>query len=249
MAPQLHFSLVCKGDEDMATATVTHANKTTTFGDIFHNMPAALVKELEGLEFTTSYPTDAVLFVEGQAPRGIFIVLRGRVKLSVCSRDGKTLILRIAEAGEVLGIGSSVSAHAYEATAETLGASEISFVKRAEILRLMHEHNELALWLAENLSHEYSFTCREVRNLMLADSASGKLARFLVENLDKNGSPKQPGRMKLGLTHEEMAQMIGSSRETVTRTLAAFKKQHLVEQNGATMIIHNRMALESMVPA
>ena len=230
----------------MATATV---NQTTTFRDIFRNMPPALIKELEGLEFTTNYPPDAVLFSEGQTPRGVFMVLRGRVKLSVCSRDGKTLILRIAEAGEVLGISASVSSHPYEATAETLEAAEISFLKRADILRLMHEHNELALWLAESLSHEYSFTCREVRNLMLAESASGKLARFLVESLDKNGSPKQPGRMKLGLTHEEMAQMIGSSRETVTRTLAAFKKQHFVEQNGATFIIHNRMALESMVPA
>jgi CRP/FNR family transcriptional regulator len=230
----------------MATASV---NQTSTFRDIFHDMPPALIKELESLEFTTNYPPEAVLFVEGQAPRGVFMVLRGRVKLSVCSRDGKTLILRIAEPGEVLGISASVSSSAYEATAETLEGAEISFLKRADILRLMHEHNELALWLAESLSHEYSFTCREVRNLMLAESASGKLARFLVESLDKNGSPKQPGRMKLGLTHEEMAQMIGSSRETVTRTLAAFKKQRFVEQNGATFIIHNRMALESMVPA
>ena len=230
----------------MATATV---NKTTILSEIFHDMPPALIKELERLEFTTSYPSDAVLFVEGQTPRGVFMVLRGRVKLSVCSRDGKTLILRIAKAGEVLGISASVSSHAYEATAETLEASEISFVKRADVLRLMHEHNHLALWLAENLSHEYSFTCREVRNLMLAESASGRLARFLVESLDKNGTPQQPGCMKLGLTHEEMAQMIGSSRETVTRTLAAFKKRHLVEQNGTTFIIRDRMALESMVPA
>lgn len=230
----------------MATAIV---NKTATLHDIFADMPAALLQELESLEFTTNYPSEATLFTEGQTPRGVFLVLRGRVKLSVSSRDGKTLILRIAEAGEVLGIGASVSSHTYEATAETLEACEICFVRRADILRLMHVHNELALWLAENLSREYSFTCREVRNLMLAESASGKLARFLVESLDKNATPKQPGRMKLGLTHEEMAQMIGSSRETVTRTLAAFKRQHLVEQSGATFIIKNRIALESMVPA
>ena len=65
---------------------------------------------------------------------------------------------------------------------------------------------------------------------MLVESARGKLACFL-------------------LTREGMAQMIGSSRETVTRTLAACKRGHLVEKNGATFIIHNRMALESMVPA
>jgi CRP/FNR family transcriptional regulator, cyclic AMP receptor protein len=234
------------GDANMATATV---NKTMALRDIFCNMPPALIKELESLEFTTSYPSEAVLFVEGQAPGVVFVVLRGRVKLSVCSRDGKTLILRIAEAGEMLGISALVSSYPYEATAETMESAEIAFLKRADILRLMHEHNELALWLAENLSHAYRFTCREMRNLMLAQSASGKLARFLVENLDKYGSPKQPGRMKLGLTHEEMAQMIGSSRKTVTRTLHEFKKQRFVEQIGATFIIHNRMALESMVSA
>lgn len=232
----------------MATAIATvHSN--TTFGDVFQDMSPALVRELEALEFTTSYPSDAVLFVEGQAPRGVFVVLRGRVKLSVSSRDGRTLILRIAEAGDVLGVSACVSGNAYEATAETLEGSEIAFLKRADVLRLMQNHNDLALWLAESLSKEYSFTCREVRNLMLAESASGKLAKFLVDNLDKNSTPRQPGRMKLGLTHEEMAQMIGSSRETVTRTLAAFKKRHLIEQNGATFIIHDRSALESMVPA
>jgi CRP/FNR family transcriptional regulator len=54
--------------------------------------------------------------------------------------------------------------------------------------------------------------------------------------------------MKLGLTHEEMAQMIGTSRETVTRLMAGFKKQRLIEQAGATLVIPNRMALESLIP-
>lgn len=249
----------------MATATVTArvaaantsighfssqpANAGITLSDLFHDMPKRLLGELESIEFTTSYPSDAVLFSEGQTPRGLFVVLRGKVKLSVSSRDGRTLILRVAEEGEVLGISACVSGQEYEATAETMEPSEISFLKRADVLRLMQAQNEWALWLAENLSREYSFTCREVRNLMLAESASGKLARFLMESLEKNGTPKQPDRMKLGLTHEQMAQMIGSSRETVTRTLAAFKKRHWIEQNGATFIIHDRSALESMVPA
>ena len=234
----------------MATAIASMAHSSTAnLNEIFEDMSPAVLRELETVEFTTNYPADAVLFVEGQSPRGMFVVLRGRVKLSVSSRDGRTLILRIAEAGEVLGISSCVSNQPYEATAETLEGCEIAFLKRADVLRMMHSHNDLALWLAENLSREYSYTCREVRNLMLADSASGKLAKFLVDNLDKNASPKQPGRMKLGLTHEEMAQMIGSSRETVTRTLAAFKKRHLIEQNGATYIIRDRSALESMMPA
>ena len=233
----------------MATAAAAPIGTGVTFHQVFQDMSPRLTRELEKLEFTTHYPSDATLFVEEQQPRGVFIVLRGRVKLSVSSRDGKTLILRIAEAGEVLGISACVSNHQYEATAETLEPTEIAFLKRADLLHLMQTNNDLALWLAESLSREYSFTCHEVRNLMLVDSARGKLARFLVEYLDKNASPKQPGKMTLGLTHEEIAQMIGSSRETVTRILAFFRKNNLIEQHGATYIVHNRTALEGMVPA
>ncbi len=221
----------------------------TTVREIFHSVSPRLIEELQALEFTTSYPTGSVLFVEGQSPRGIFLVLRGRVTLSVTSSDGRTLIARVAEAGEALGTSASVSNREYEATAETLEASEISFVKRTDVLRLMQSHKELVLWLAERLSHEYNLTCREIRNLMLADSARGKLARLLTDNLDKSASPGQPCRMRLGFTHEQIAQMMGLSRETVTRTFTAFKKQHLIEQCGATLIVRDRKALESMVLA
>jgi len=127
-----------------------------------------------------------------------------------------------------------------------LEACEISFFRSSDVLPLMKKNNELALWLAKNLGFEYSFTCREVRNLFLAESAGVKLARLLMERLDSSGS-KQPDRIKLGLSHTDMAQMIGSSRETVSRTLADFKKRHVVEQIGATLIVHDRMALQSMV--
>jgi CRP/FNR family transcriptional regulator, cyclic AMP receptor protein len=229
----------------MATATMSDSNRAIR--NVFHDMPASLVKKLESLEFTTNYPPNAVLFREGQPPRGIFVIVRGLAKLSVSSREGKTLILRMVGPGGMIGISASVSGGEYEATAETLEACEVSFLRRSDVLRLMQRHNELALWLAQNVSNEYSCTCREVRNLFLADSASGKLARLLVERLDS--SSEQPGRLKLGLTHEDMAQMIGTSRETVSRTLADFKKRRLIEQIGATLIIHNRMALESMVAA
>jgi CRP/FNR family transcriptional regulator len=209
-------------------------------------MPSLLVKELESVDFTANYPPDAVLFREREASRGIFLIVRGRVKLSLSSREGKTLILRVAGPSEVLGVCASVSTGEYEATAETLEPCEISFIRRSDVLCLMKRHNELALWLAKNLGFEYSFTCREVRNLFLAESAGVKLARLLVKRLDSSGS-KQPDRIKLGLSHTDMAQMIGTSRETVSRIMADFKKRHLVEQIGATLVVHNRVALQSMV--
>jgi len=209
----------------------------------------AVCSAMEGVELTTSYPTGAVLFAEGQGARGVFMVRRGRVKLSVCSREGKTLILRIAEVGEMLGVASAISSREYEATATALEPCDISFIRQSDLHRLMRLHPEFALHVTQHLSQDYTSTCREIRDLMLSDSASEKLARLLVGWLDQNASSQHPDQMKMALTHEEIGQMIGSTRETVTRLLAGFKKQHLIRQNGSTLVIPDRMALEQLIPA
>lgn len=214
---------------------------------LFCNLPLAAVRALEGIKYSTAYPKGAVLFVEGQAPRGIFILCKGRVKLSICSSDGKTLILKIAEPGEVLGLSATVSGKPYELTAETLDPCQVNFVKREDFLRYLREHSEVTLRVAEQLSDKYNTACHEIRSLGLSHSAAEKLAKLLLEWSLKNGDSKQPGRMKLSLTHEEIAQMIGTSRETVTRLFADFKKRQIIQLKGSTLVIRNRGALETMV--
>jgi CRP/FNR family transcriptional regulator len=214
---------------------------------IFCNLPTQTVQALEAIKYTTAYPKGAVLFVEGQAPRGVFILCRGRVKLSICSSDGKTLILKIAEAGEVLGLSASVSGKPYELTAETLDPCQVNFVKREDFLRFLREHNDVCLRVAEQLSEKYNTACHEIRSLGLSHSAAEKLAKLLLEWSVKNGGARQPDRLKLTLTHEEIAQMIGTSRETVTRLFADFKKRQLIQLKGSTLVIRNRAALEGLV--
>jgi CRP/FNR family transcriptional regulator, cyclic AMP receptor protein len=213
------------------------------------DLPPVVASALEQEAVTTMYPTGAVLFAEGQVPRGIFVVRRGRVKLSICGSDGRTLILRIVEPGSPLGVAAVVSAREYEATAETQEPSEISFLRQSDLLRLMRVHGELALWVTQHISQDYAFTCREIRDLILSDSATEKLARLLVGWLDQNSDSKHPSQMKLALTHEEIGQMIGTSRETVSRLFAGFKKQRLIQQSGSTLVIPSRLALESLITA
>jgi CRP/FNR family transcriptional regulator, cyclic AMP receptor protein len=215
----------------------------------FCDLSPAVADTLELEALTTTYPTGAVLFAEGQAPRGVFIVRRGRVKLSVCGSDGRTLILRIVETGGALGVAAVVGGYKYEATAETQEPCEISFLRQSDLLRLMRQHGELALWVTQHISQDYASTCREIRDLILSDSASEKLARLLVGWLDQNAEARNPSQMKLALTHEEIGQMIGTSRETVSRLFAGFKKQHLIQQSGATLVIPSRIALESLITA
>src|SRR3954452_22293598 len=123
---------------------------------LFCDLPASALQGFENIKYATAYPKGAVLFVEGQAPRGIFVLCKGRVKLSICSTDGKTLILKIAEPGEVLGLSATVSGKAYELTAETVDTCQVNFVKREDFLRFLPLHSEASLRVAEQLSDKYN---------------------------------------------------------------------------------------------
>src|ERR1700746_666070 len=95
---------------------------------IFCDLPATALQSFENIKYATAYPKGAVLFVEGQSPRGIFVLCKGRVKFSICSTDGKTLILKIAEPGEVLGLSAAVSGKTYELTAETMDPGPVKLL-------------------------------------------------------------------------------------------------------------------------
>ena len=217
---------------------------------IFCDLPPAALQSFESIKYATAYPKGAVLFVEGQTPRGIFVLCKGRVKLSICSTDGKTLILKIAEPGEVLGLSATVSGKPYELTAETVDPCQVNFVKREDFVRFLKEHSEACLRVAEQLSDKYNSACREIRALGLSHSAGEKLAKLLLEWSAKNGeATKSELRLKLALTHEEIAQMIGTSRETVTRLFADLKRRQIVQSKGSTLLIRNKAALRAMAIA
>ncbi|MFZ3342392.1 MAG: Crp/Fnr family transcriptional regulator [Terriglobales bacterium] len=214
---------------------------------LFCNLPPAALRSFESIKYTTVYPKGAVLFVEGQAPRGIFILCKGRIKLSVSASDGKTFILKITEDEEVLGLSATISGKPYELTAETLAPSQLNFVKREDFLRFLKDNSEACFRVAEQLSEKYNVACHEVRALGLSHSAAEKLAKLLMDCSSKNGEAhKQEPRLKLSLTHEEIAQMIGTSRETVTRLFADLKKRQIVQTKGAIVVIRDKAALRAL---
>jgi CRP/FNR family cyclic AMP-dependent transcriptional regulator len=211
---------------------------------IFCDLPTSALEAFEKIKYTTAYPIGAILFVEGQAPRGIFVLCKGRVKISMGASDGKTLILKIVEPGEVLGISATVSGKPYELTAETMDPCQVNFVKREDFLRFLKDHADACFKVAEQLSEKYNNACHELRSLGLSHSAGQKLAKLLLEWSSKNGeAAKQEPRLKLSLTHEEIAQMIGASRETVTRLFADLRKRQIVQTKGSTLVIRNMAAL------
>jgi len=212
----------------------------------FCNMNGALLRSFSNASHPSTYPGGAVLFVEGQTPRGAFLLCSGRVKLSTTSRDGKVLILKIAEAGDLLGLSAVISGTAYEVTAETSVPCHLNFVERSALIDLIARNGELGLRAAEALSREFQSAYRDIHDLVLARSSAGKLARLLLSWTDGKQKTEREIRIRSSLTHEEMAQMIGASRETVTRLLSDLKKKEFIRLEGSTLVIRNKTALEAL---
>ena len=214
---------------------------------IFCNLPVSALQTFEDIKFATAYPPGAVLFVEGQIPRGIFVICKGTVKLSINSPSGRTMIVKLAEAGEVLGLSASISGKPYEVTTETIDPCQVNFVKREDFLKFLKDDADVCFKVAEQLSDKYHNACKEVRSLGLSQSAAEKLASLLWDWSSKNGEATIPEpRLKLRLTHEEIAQMIGTSRETVSRLFADLKKRHIVQSKGSTLLILDMAALRDI---
>jgi CRP/FNR family transcriptional regulator len=194
-----------------------------------------------------AYPAGAVLFLEKQNSRGVYVLCEGEVKLSVSSSEGKTMILRIAKPGEILGLQSVLSGSPYEVTAETLRPSQVVFFYRDEFLRFIAQHAEANEHVVKQLTAQYQAACEQLRTVGLSSSPPEKLARLLLEWSAGGQETKSGTRIKIPLTHEEIAECIGVTRETVSRTLSEFRSQHLVTLQGSTMMIPSRAALESLV--
>jgi CRP/FNR family transcriptional regulator len=217
---------------------------------IFCDLPRTVLAALDEISSTALYPKGAILFVEGQEPRGIFIICHGRVKLSAGSAGGRALILRIVDPGEIVGLPGTISGKPYEATAEAIEPIQANFIPRELFIKFLQEHGEAALRVAQMLSGIYHATCQEIRNIGLSGSAAEKLARFLLGEIPSksdSGGENGPTRATFTLTHEEIAEMIGSSRETVTRLFAKFKRKKLLEVHGSTLVITNRAGLQAIL--
>ncbi|MGB7847653.1 MAG: Crp/Fnr family transcriptional regulator [Candidatus Acidiferrum sp.] len=212
----------------------------------FCSVSPRAAKSLSEIRRTSSYPPGAILFMEGEPSRGVYIVCQGRVKLLTTNSDGKTLIFKIAKPGEILGLNATLSGTPHEITAETLQPTQLAYVGREDFLKFIKENGDACLQVAQHLGRDCHSAYEVIRSIGLSNSVEEKLARFLVEWSAGGQSINGGLRVKLALTHEEIAQLIGCSRESVSRSFSDFKRRHLVEVNGSTLLVQNIAALETM---
>lgn len=223
----------------------TNRSKNVYAGEFFKVLPPQALADFESMSIRQTYEPREVLFEEKQNPSRVFVLLEGQVKLSMNSIDGRRLILRIAEPGELPGLTSVLSGKEYEMTAEALHPCKIASVRRQDFLEFLIRYPAAYASVARDLSMDYTRACEQLRTVGLAPSAPVKLARLLLELCAAADSTNHCNQFKLTLTHGEIGECIGASRETVTRTLSEFKNRHLLDFRGSTLLIHNQMALAS----
>jgi len=213
----------------------------------FCNMKPDAVEGLQQVRFSGVYPKGSLLFVEGEQPRGVFILCSGRAKLTTSSTEGRTLIVKIAGPGEILGASATILGRPYEVSGETLEPSQVTFVRREDFLRLLSSYPEVCMHTAHQLSEKYEAAQKEIRSLGLAQTTSEKLAKLILGWSDTGEKTAQGTRLQVLLTHEEIAQMIGTTRETVTRLLSDFKRKKLITVKGSSLFVVAKEQMQAMV--
>src|ERR1700687_401513 len=142
---------------------------------LFCNLPLPAVQRLNEIKSTAVYPKSTMLFIEGQQPRGVFVLCGGKGKLFRSSSDGKSIITKVSEAGDVLGLDATIS---------------------------NREYGELALRVAEQLSRNYYTGYEEIRTLGLSSSPAEKFAKLLLSWSPNWGNANEPVHVRMTLTHE-----------------------------------------------
>jgi len=187
------------------------------------------------------HPRGKVLLAEGEPARGAFILRTGRATVSISSSEGRVVTLRIAQPGDVLGLNSVLRNASYNTTVRTIESCRTNFIPRKELVDLVETNQPAARAIAQILSREVAELTERARSLLLPQTANAKLARLLLDWSGTNQS-----QISKTFTHEEIAHMICSSRETVTRLLAGLNRRRIIRVTSDSILICDQEALQKI---
>ena len=213
----------------------------------FSNLAGEALVQYKALAMEMSYARGTSLFVEGEAPKSIFVLSGGRVKLSVTSREGKTAILRIAAAGDLLGLSAALSGSAHEVSAEVIEPCRAKVIRAKDFVEFLQKYPEASMEATRCILNEYRATFSNMCRLALPTTVAGRLANLLLEWLDDRFQRgEKEHRLTVALTQEEIAGMANTSRETVSRVLHQFQREKFIAVKGASLHVLQPQALEQL---
>src|SRR5665213_2170953 len=192
----------------------------------FCSLGSSVLADLELATSTITLPAQASLFTEGEEARCLYLICNGYLKLTTGQPGDRQMIVRVAGPGSVLGLYAVLSHGLYEVSAESLTPAQLRPVERERFLNFLRSHKEAQMRAVQCICQEYRFALQDACRIALSETVAARLGRLLLELAKQIGEHLTSGGFSfpLLLTHEEMASMTSTTRQTVTRTLGQFRK-------------------------
>ncbi len=214
----------------------------------FCSLGSAVLADLEQVTSTTSLPAQSSLFTQGGDAHCLYLICGGYLKLTTGTQRDRQMIVRVAGPGSLLGLYAVLSHGLYEVSAETLTSAQLRPIERDSFLTFLRSHKEAQMRAVQCICQEYRFALQDASRIALADTVAARLGRLLVELAHQIGEQMDGGgfRFPLLLTHEEMASMACTTRETVTRTLGQFRKDGWISIEDSLVTLLEPEQLQSL---
>ncbi|MBU1100961.1 MAG: Crp/Fnr family transcriptional regulator [Bacteroidetes bacterium] len=206
---------------------------------IFADLDNEAIEKISNIGSKKSYPKDSIILLEEEAGSALFVIITGKVKVARTSNDGREVILSILGDSDFFGEMAILDGLTRSATVTATEDTELFIIERAVFLNLLREHPEVSISLLYELTTRLRAADMKIKSLSLKD-AEGKVATVILQLAD------DVGKIKHGIVEidklplqQDLANMAGTSRETISRTLHAFAKKGLVELDGSKLRILN----------
>lgn len=215
----------------------------------FCSLGSAVLADLELATSTISLPAQAPLFSQGEDARCLYLICSGYMKLTAGRTSDRQMIVRVAGPGSMLGLYAVLSHGMYEVSAESLTAAQLRPVERDRFQSFLRTHKEAQMRAVQCICQEYRFALQDACRIALAETVAGRLGHLLLDLGHQIGEQLTTGefRFPLLLTHEEMASMTCTTRETVTRTLGQFRKDGWISIEDSLVTLHQPQQLEVLL--
>ena len=213
---------------------------------LFRHLSPQSLAELDAISSAAAYPAGTVLMRQGDTPNCVSILLHGRVKIYTSSQEGKSLLLKIAGEGAACGLASVVAGLPYETTVEAYAPCTVQAIRSKDFHAFLFRHNAVCWQALQIIAEENHELLVNARRVALSGSVAGNLARLLLDwetTLQQSNGGKH---FNLLLTHQEIAEMVGTARETVTRTLVHFRQSGWIRVQGVSIEVLQREQLENI---
>ena len=216
-------------------------------GRVFCDLLRPNLNALQSLGFTIVCPKGTVIIAEGQPAEEIAVLCMGHVKVSMASETGKRVCVGIESPGTVLGMSAAIAGTPNQVLIEAFEPCQLRIIKTDRFLAFLRKDSLACLAAVASLSNDVRKLSSWVRLIGLSHTATQKLAQVLIRwDMHEDDEPKGKPHLRFPLTHKELAEIVGVSRETVTRLLSRFEQRDLIQYRGTTLVIEDERTLRAL---